>query len=66
MHGKFSLLLIMPKDYALVILFFYVLTIATHAKATWKYKEPNILPYVGLLWELCKLIFVKNLLRLGT
>lgn len=37
-----SLLLIIPKDYCLVILF-YLLTIATtEAEATWKYKEHSI------------------------
>lgn len=52
MHRKFPLLLVMPKAYSPVIVFFSVLTIAiTNAKATWKYREPNIIFLILVCYE---------------
>lgn len=58
-----SLHLKIPKDYCLVILFVYLLTIGTtKADATWLYKEHSInLSQSGLLQELQKLILINNL-----
>lgn len=42
----------MLEDYSLVTLFFCVLTVAiTNVKATWKYKEPNIIFLILVCYE---------------